>query len=366
MNGNQSPIKATVLCIGDPVLDIIACESPQGLLERFGYSAGGSDVIDEDELEKCLKEIEIVARIPGGSAANVAKCLAGLSSCSTVAERPDHIEPSEDNDCVSVNFSGTLGSDQNGQEYVSAMVSCGVRMEYASIDQTRGNGVCLCLVGPDGQRTMRTCLRASMNHTLSEQEIHELRPTWTHFEGYYVHKSSTIVDTMRHLKDTGSKISFDFASFDVVKGFIELFLQILEDKLIDLLFCNEFEALEFASLIGRDAQGVSRKITSDFITYMVERYQFTMVVSRGDQGCLAGALDTSSPAHTAYIVSSHADKVNVVDTIGAGDHFSAAFLYSLIRHAPSRMHADVRAWQEHWLFNSREPNLQRRHGTAQM
>lgn len=62
MNGNQSALKATVLCIGDPVLDIIACESPQGLLERFGYSAGGSDIIDEDELEKCLKEIEIVAR----------------------------------------------------------------------------------------------------------------------------------------------------------------------------------------------------------------------------------------------------------------------------------------------------------------
>lgn len=62
MDGTQSPLKATVLCIGDPVLDIIACESPQGLLERFGYTAGGSDTIDEDELEKCLKEIEIVAR----------------------------------------------------------------------------------------------------------------------------------------------------------------------------------------------------------------------------------------------------------------------------------------------------------------
>lgn len=273
-------------------------------------------------------------RIPGGSAANVAKCLAGLSSCSTgqglQTERPDPVQQPGDNDCVSVNFSGTLGSDTNGEEYVSAMTSCGVRMMYASRDETRGNGVCLCVVGPDGQRTMRTCLRASMNHTLSKKDIDELRPDWTHFEGYYVHKSTTIVDTMRHLKNIGSKISFDFASFDVVKGFIDLFLRILEDKLIDLLFCNEFEALEFASLIGRDANGSSREeYLQDFIRYMVERYQFIMVVSRGDKGCLAGALVDTTPV----VVSSHADRVNVVDTIGAGDHFSAAFLYSLIRHA---------------------------------
>jgi sugar/nucleoside kinase (ribokinase family) len=255
-------------------------------------------------------------RVPGGSAANVAKCLAMLMPCHE--------------NCIrnKVSFSGTLGCDDTGNEYRVAMEASDVDMSHAPTHESQGNGICLCIVTPDGQRTMRTCLRASQDHVLSEKDISCIRPRWTHFEGYYVHKSDTILDTMKSLKRRGSSISFDFASFDVVNMYRDVFLCILDARVLDVLFCNEHEAYEFASLIDLDRDNTvsEEEYVERFIRYMVDTYDVTMVVSRGAHGCMAGTKKDG-------IASSPADTVTVVDTIGAGDHFSAGFIYALMNGA---------------------------------
>ncbi len=52
---------------------------------------------------------------------------------------------------------------------------------------------------------------------------------------------------MRSIKGCGSKISFDFASFDVIASRMEVFEEILDARLVDVLFCNEEEAMAFAT-----------------------------------------------------------------------------------------------------------------------
>lgn len=303
------------------MLDVVA-HCTIDVLEELGFAHGGCDVIDEGDLDRILREYADVfgelTRIPGGSAANVATCLAKLCG--------------DDDDGSVVCFTGTIGYDESGTSYRQAMEEDGVDMTYALVHGSKQNGTCLCLVTPDCQRTMRTCLRASQEHHLTRKQIRQIRPRWTHFEGYYVHKSDTILDTMKELKRVGSSISFDFASFDVVKMYFNLFCRILDARLLDVLFCNELEALEFSLLLDLRSKGDRIETLKEFIRHMVETYGLTMVVSRGSDGCIAGAQKKNGLSGTRSIVMAQcpANTVTVVDTIGAGDHFSAGFLYALM------------------------------------
>ncbi len=130
---------------------------------------------------------------------------------------------------------------------------------------------------------------------------------------------------MRSLKERGSKISFDFASFDVIASRMEVFEEILEARLIDVLFCNEQEAMEFAT-----RRKMTNAITPEtFAREMATAFGLTMVVSRGPNGCVAA----TGADNAVQLAAAPAASVTVVDTIGAGDHFSAGFLYALAHGA---------------------------------
>ena len=276
--------KITLLCIGDPVLDIVCADCPASLVSSLGFAVGGCDLIEEHALEGILRDelsSHALERIPGGSAANVAKCFARL------AQRQK---------ATTVQFVGTLGQDESGREYKKSMEATGVDMSHAAVHPSAANGACLCLVTTSGERTMRTALRASKEHTLSNETIRLLRPTWTHFEGYYVYKAG-ILETMKALRASGSRISFDFASFDVIESHLGLFETILESRLIDVLFCNEEEAMTFAKRRKKNAWG-GRSINSPerFAAAMAEMYGMIMVVSQGAKGCVAAAWDDAKHA----------------------------------------------------------------------
>ena len=302
----------------------------------------GCDLIDEDALNDVLARLEAAGRplaeSPGGSAANVAKCFARLANSrktetttrrrKTTTKKTTKTKP-EAKTTALVYFAGTLGNDDSGRQYRKAMEATGVAMSHASVHGTESNGVCLCLVTESGERTMRTALRASKTHELVQGTIDGVRPDWAHFEGYYVYKP-TIVETMERLKGAGAKISFDFASFDVIASQRDLFERVLDRRLIDVLFCNEQEAVAFSSSSVSSAPSKNRAAAlspAAFAKHMAGAYGLTMVVSRGASGCVAAAWDHDRGC--VVEASAPAPTVEVVDTIGAGDHFSAGFLYAL-------------------------------------
>ena len=376
-----------LLAIGDPVLDL--CTSvDEAFVADLGWHLGGEfsscpgactphpphpiprsltcyaraladpsgcDLIDEDALNDVLARLEAAGRplaeSPGGSAANVAKCFARLANSrkmetktkttktktkttkttttKTTTTKTTTTTKPEAKTTALVYFAGTLGNDDSGRQYRKAMEATGVAMSHASVHGTESNGVCLCLVTESGERTMRTALRASKTHELVQGTIDGVRPDWAHFEGYYVYKP-TIVETMERLKGAGAKISFDFASFDVIASQRDLFERVLDMRLIDVLFCNEQEAVAFSSLSASSAPSKNRAAAlspAAFAKHMAGAYGLTMVVSRGASGCVAAAWDHDRGC--VVEASAPAPTVEVVDTIGAGDHFSAGFLYAL-------------------------------------
>lgn len=162
---------ATLLAVGDPVLDVVSDCPASFVVDSLGFALGGCDLIDEDALEDVVGRLKsanrTLRRIPGGSAANVAKCFARLSGGKRTG----------------VYFAGTLGRDSSGKHYMREMEAAGVKMRWSTVHPTEANGVCLCMVTESGERTMRTALRASRTHELSKQCVDTLRPTWAHFEG---------------------------------------------------------------------------------------------------------------------------------------------------------------------------------------
>jgi sugar/nucleoside kinase (ribokinase family) len=316
-----------IIGFGDPVLDVVSSVSFE-TLDNLDMQAGGCTAIPRSELKRLLSLPEInsgLVTVPGGSACNVCKCLAGL--------RANH-EKGQDEEIL---FIGMVGNDPAAADFHSMLEASGVKPLLPQCDpevEDASTASCLCLVSPDGQRTMRTYLGAAQKLTSAEQlpvEDSDLENVGlVHFEGYSLYKIGVAEATMRSARAAGSKISLDLASFEIVKSCWEaLMSNLLKENLIDVLFCNEDEAAA-ACEAGRLVSDFENASPDQLVEAALRHFlQFVevVVISRGKDGCLIGTADGQR-------ASAAAENVTVVDTIGAGDYFSAGVLHAWISGAP--------------------------------
>lgn len=95
---------------------------------------------------------------------------------------------------------------------------------------------------------MRTCLGASSELTSADM----LPACWSqhcqllHCEGYCLYKPQLAREAMTAAKKAGATVCIDLASFELVRSCIDTLLSLLKAGLIDLVFCNEEEAVALA------------------------------------------------------------------------------------------------------------------------
>ena len=104
-----------------------------------------------------------LTRSPGGSAANVVRGFAQLlSGGGGGGGGGGGAGGGGGSRRCSATFHGMVGQDETGRAYAAALASHGVTPALLeSPDAGAPTAVCACLVTPDGQRTMRTCLGAA-------------------------------------------------------------------------------------------------------------------------------------------------------------------------------------------------------------
>lgn len=213
------------------VLDILA-RVDDAMLQRLGAEPGGCVPVDAEEMARLLALPEVaagMARVPGGSAANVMKGLAGLGQGN-----------------LKVAFVGMVGTDEVGAEYQASIAAKGVRPLLLEAGSGAPTATCLCLVTPDGQRTMRTALCAALELSTPQQLPPPLAPSphsggadannlgnvsssdaqagsvgspaLLHCEGYSLYRPEVAAAAMRAARAAGARVSLDLASFEVVKN----------------------------------------------------------------------------------------------------------------------------------------------------
>lgn len=281
-----------IIAIGAPVVDHIIRVDEQYLRSLKG-GKGGMVLINYHTLNDILAKLHGEATLTaGGSAANTIKGMARLG-----------------NRCA---FWGKIGHDAAGNRFIDSLQTLGILplMNYSKTPTAHA----LCLVTPDGERTMRTYLGASLE--MAAQELQDAvfeNVKLAHFEGYNLLKTHLTETGMALAKKMGARVSLDLASYEIVTAHRERILELLT-KYVDIVIANADEAW---ALLGLPPQECCLALTD-----VCE----VAVVLFGAGGCWVG--NKGKVFHGAPF------PVQPIDTTGAGDLFASGFLHAYLQGWP--------------------------------
>ncbi|KAF5416056.1 MAG: putative sugar kinase [Candidatus Methanogaster sp.] len=234
--------------------------------------------------------IDSVSEQPGGSAANTIAALARLG--------------------IRTGFVGRVGDDADGAYLRSEMAKDGV--DTRGIEVARGRtGSAIVLVDPDGERSMYVHPGVNDALSLTPENLSCIK------SARYLHLSSfvgeTVIDVQNEILDLSkARISFAPGMLYVRRG-LDALRGIISNARVVFLNRDEMEMLTGSGYRG--GAGELNEIGAEIV-----------VVTLGGDGCYIRTSDTE--------ISIPGLAARVVDTTGAGDAFSAGFLYGLLADEP--------------------------------
>ncbi|WP_232493598.1 adenosine kinase [Novosphingobium kaempferiae] len=285
-----------VIAIGNAIIDVIGnCSDAQ--IEELGLVRGGMQLIDGDQARTLYAAMGPAREVSGGSAANT---LAGLAALG-----------------AKCGFIGQVADDQLGEVFTHDIRAGGIEFDVPARAGETPTARCLIFVTADGQRTMNTFLGAS--HLLSADMVDDAviaDAAVLYLEGYLwdpVEPRAAMRKAIAAARAAGRKIAFTPSESFIIDMHRADFLSLIDEGLIDLLFCNESE---MATLTGLAA-------FEDGIAMLSAKVP-VLVVTKGADGAVALA-----GGERAEVAAQPIERV--VDTTGAGDLFAAGFLYGHVR-----------------------------------
>ena len=211
-------------------------------------------------------------------------------------------------------YSCKVANDDYGHFYMNDLRASGIHTNLNGHELPEGNtGKCLVMITPDADRTMNTFLGISSSldaSVLSEEALADSK--FLYLEGYLV-TSEQGVEAMLQAKAMAEKhgvmTSITLSDPSIVEFFKGNFKKVIGDG-VDLLFCNEDEALKYTEtnnlLEAREK-----------LKYIAKRFAITL----GKNGVMIFDGDT--------FIDIESFPVQAIDTNGAGDMFAGAFLYAI-------------------------------------
>lgn len=291
--------------IGNALLDI-DFEVGHHTLERLKIDKGVMTLIDENMHHRLLEELDGVKHLKacGGSAANTLFTMQQLGAKTF--------------------YSCKVGSDEAGDFFYRDLIMNGIQTNLHENPRDGVTGKCIVLVTPDADRTMNTFLGATARFSkvqLSETAL--INSEYIYIEGYLVAQPAACEAAIlaREIAEKHKiKTALTLSDPNMVTYFKDGLNAMIGNQ-VDLLFCNEKEAMLFTNTNSIDDAKQALK-----------KYAKTFAMTLGGEGALI------YDGREFYSISAY--PVNVVDTVGAGDVFSGAFLYG-ITHGYSYLKAGM-------------------------
>jgi sugar/nucleoside kinase (ribokinase family) len=288
-------MKYDVYAIGNAIVDIVT-EVEHDFFQKNEVEKGVMTLVDEKRQQHLMQAIDMKKSklTGGGSGGNTVTALSQFGG--------------------SCFYSCLVAKDELGKFFLDDLKSNGVETNLAyeqlPADHT---GRCLVMTSPDAERTMNTFLGVNSFFSpdyLDEESIKNSK--YVYMEGYLV-ASPKGLEAMKAAKKLAEhyKVStaLTFSDPSMVKYFSKQMEEIVGAS-VDLLFCNEEEAMIFA---GTESVVDAR----EKLQQVAKRFVMTL----GKNGALVFDGDT--------FIEIEPYSVTAVDSNGAGDMFAGAFMYAI-------------------------------------
>jgi sugar/nucleoside kinase (ribokinase family) len=222
-------------------------------------------------------------------------------------------------------YSCKVANDTTGKLYYHDLITKKADTNLTEDNRPDGlTGKCIVLVTPDFERTMCTFLGVTdqLDKTvINEQAIAHSRMVY--LEGYLassdVAKDAAVI-TRDIAKQHNIKTSLTLSDPNIVTHFRDNLSAMIGDG-VDIIFCNEYEALTFCETDN-----------IDIAQHRLKNHAKQFVITLGNQGAIA------FDGKASYSLDAY--PTNIIDSVGAGDTFAGAFLYAINDGADFRLAAD--------------------------
>lgn len=268
-------------------------------LGRFDIDKGVMTLVDEDRQTQLMDllngHLVTAKRASGGSAANSIIAAAYFGSR-----------------CF---YSCKVASDDNGRFYLNDLSKAGVQYPSTCAATNGITGKCLVMITPDAERTMNTFLGISAQLSTDDLDLEALaHARFAYIEGYLVTSDTgrpAAIKLREEAKKYGVQTALSLSDPAIVTYFHEGLTAMIGDG-VDILFCNEAEALAFTRTESLEEAIPALKIVAK-----------TFAITCGAKG--AWVFDGDA------IQLIPGTEVKAIDSNGAGDMFAGAFLHGLSR-----------------------------------
>lgn len=287
--------KYNVYGMGNALVDMVF-EVTNDFINAHAIEKGLMTLVDEERQHQLLKDIHIHEDNMqcGGSAANTIISVSQLGG--------------------KTYYSCKVANDAVGKFYFRDLLASGVDTNLDNQTMKEGiTGKCLVMITPDADRTMNTFLGITASFSRNELNEEALKASeFLYIEGYLVttpEGQEAMVAAKQMAEKHGVKTALTFSDPNMVRFFKEGLNEVIGSG-VDLLFCNEEEALTYAKtddiLIAREK---------------LKKVAKTFVITLGKHGAMI--FDGNKFLDIAPY------KVDAIDTNGAGDSYAGAFLYGI-------------------------------------
>jgi sugar/nucleoside kinase (ribokinase family) len=300
MFSKKYPIPS-VLGVGNALVDIMIALENDEILHLLGLPRGSMTLVDSH-----LSAAIYQATVPwhslittGGSAANTIHTLASLGA--------------------GCGYAGKITEDELGFVFEKEFSDKGINTHL--LYSKTGTGRVMAMVSPDSERTMATYLGAASELLPQDFSAEMMKPYgYLYVEGYLVQDHSLIETILKTGYEAGLIVAIDLSSYNIVEQNRD-FLQSLITRYVDIVFANEEEAMAYTG----SAPGEAVKTIAGQCDLAI--------VKIGKSGSLVLAGNT--------LITIDPVPATAIDTTGAGDSYSAGFLYGLTQGLSLRQCGDI-------------------------
>jgi sugar/nucleoside kinase (ribokinase family) len=287
--------KYDVYGIGNAIVDIVT-EVDHSFFEKNEVEKGVMTLVDEKRQHHLMKAIDMQRSqmSGGGSAGNTVVALNQFGGKSF--------------------YSCLVANDELGKFFLDDLERNGVDTNLTFEQCPKGiTGKCLVMTSPDAERTMNTFLGVSSFLSPEHLDTSAIKnATYVYLEGYLVASPKgleAIKEAKKIAEQNNVLTALTFSDASMVKYFSKQMEETLGTG-VDLLFCNEEEAMIFTSTN-------SLSEAREKLIQSAKHFAITM----GANGALV------YDGENFIQIEPH--KVKAIDTNGAGDMFAGAFLYGI-------------------------------------